>query len=376
MIHRIYDDLDRLLKPNKAVIILGPRRVGKTTLLTTYLQKTKYKYRLESGENLATCEILGSQDFDQMLRFISGCELLAIDEAQRIPNIAMGLKILVDHAPGIRIVATGSSAFDIMQYVGEPLVGRKRTVHLYPISHVELREELSPFDLSHKKEDYLVFGSYPEVLLAKSDAEKREILIDIANSYLFKDILEFHRIKGSSTIRNLVRLVAFQVGREVSLSELGQQLLIDVKTVDRYLDLLEKSFVIKRLWGYSSNMRKAVSKKGKIYFLDNGIRNAVILNFNRLMYRDDIGRLWENFLISERLKKQEYQPVYADNYFWRTWDKKEIDWVEMRDGKLFGYEFTWGKQKKSRSKVAWLAAYPGQAEFMTINQDNYLEFIT
>ncbi len=377
MIYREYQDLGTHLEPNRALIIFGPRRVGKTTLLTQFLQTTAFKYRLDNGDNVTVRDILGSQDFDRIFRYAEGYELIAIDEAQRIPNVGMGIKILVDHVPGIRVIATGSASFDLSRQVGEPLVGRKRTLTLYPVAQLELGRDLSPHDLTQSKEDYLIYGSYPEVLTARTEKEKRDILTDIAQSYLLKDILELDRVRGSATLVKLLRLLAFQVGSEVSRSELANNLEIDVKTVTRYLDLLEKAFVIFEVGAYHRNLRKELMKKSKYYFFDTGIRNAVISNFNRLSLRDDVGRLWENFCVVERRKKQEFhREIHANNYFWRTWDQKEIDWVEMRGGKLYGYEITWGKEKKSRSKAAWLAAYPKEAEFAVVNPENYLEFIT
>ncbi len=376
MLYRHYQSLETYLEPNKALILLGPRRVGKTTILTQFLKTTPLKYRLDNGDNLATREILGSQRFDEILRYVQGYELLAIDEAQRIPNIGMGIKILVDQVPGLRIIATGSASFDLAHQVGEPLVGRKRTLTIYPVAQQELLHNTNPYDLQQRKEDYLVFGSYPEVLTAKTEGEKRDILTDIAQSYLLKDILELDRVRGSLTLVKLVQLLALQVGNEVSRLELANNLEIDVKTVTRYLDLLEKAFVTFEVRGYHRNLRKELMKKSKYFFYDMGVRNAVISNFNRLSLRDDVGRLWENFCVVERRKKQEYSRLFANNYFWRTWDQKEIDWVEMREGKLYGYEMTWGKEKKSRSKAAWLAAYPDEAEFAVVNQENYLGFIT
>ncbi len=376
MLYRHYQDIEKLLEANKALILLGPRRVGKTTILTEFLKNTSLKYRLDNGDNLATRDILGSQRFDRIFRYAEGYELIAIDEAQRISNVGMGIKILVDQIPGIRVIATGSASFDLSHQVGEPLVGRKRTLTIYPLAQQELLHGASPHDLEQQKEDYLVFGSYPEVLTAKTEGEKRDILTDIAQSYLLKDILELDRVRGSATLVRLVQLLALQVGSEVSRLELASNLEIDVKTVTRYLDLLEKAFVIFEVRAYHRNLRKELMKKSKYFFYDTGIRNAVISNFNRMFVRDDVGRLWENFCIVERRKKQEYSRLYANNYFWRTWDQKEIDWVEMREGKLFGYEITWGTQKKMRSKNAWLAAYPNEAEFELINQENYLSFIT
>lgn len=373
-ISRHYNPKD-YLEPNKAVIIFGPRQIGKTTLLNNFLSRTKLKYKLDSGDNVSLQDILGSQDFEKINEFTSGYELIAIDEAQNIPNIGMGLKIIVDHTPNIRVIATGSATFELAGQVGEPLTGRKKTLILYPISQIELASENNPYELKQQLPELLVFGSYPRVATADSKNKKRDILEEIVNSYLLKDILAFEQVKGAKILLDLLRLVAFQVGSEVSLTELGNALEIDYKTVARYLDLFEKSFILFNLRGLSRNLRKEISKKSKYYFYDNGVRNAVISNFNNLELRNDIGQLWENFLVAERLKKQTYHKIYANNYFWRTWDQQEVDWVEERDGKLFGYEFTYSADKSKTKPKDWLNTY-SNATFEVINSDNYLKFIT
>jgi len=373
MILRVFDKLEKYLKPQRAVVIFGPRRVGKTTLLNQYLSKTKLKYKLDNGENLQVQEILSSRDFSQIIPYLNSYELYALDEAHRIPNVGLGLKIIVDQIPNIKVIATGSSSFELSGQVGEPLTGRKISLTLYPVSQMELTKQFSPFELNQRLPEFLVFGGYPEVLTSESRAEKIRLLEELVNSYLLKDILELEQVKGAKILLDLLRLIAFQIGSEVSLSELSRELGIDLKTVARYLDLFEKSFVLFNLRGFSRNLRSEINKKSKYFFYDNGIRNAVISNFNDLNVRDDAGKLWENFLVAERLKKQEYGLIYANNYFWRTWEGKEIDWIEEREGKLFGYEFKWGK-KKVKNPSGWLAAYP-QSSFKVINRENYLPFI-
>lgn len=373
-IPRIYQNLTHYLKQNKVLVIYGPRQVGKTTLLKDFLSTTQLKYRLDLGDDVITQETIGSRMTSKLQEYVGTYELIVIDEAQKIPHVGDGLKIMVDQMQGIFVIATGSSSFELSGQIGEPLTGRKVTLTLYPVSQMELKALYNPYDLKQNLEQYLVYGGYPEVVATGEIEEKKRILNEITGSYLLKDILELERVKNSKILLDLLRLLAFQIGGEVSLSELGQRLGIDYKTVARYLDLLEKTFVLYNLRGFSRNLRNEVTKKSKYYFLDNGIRNAIVSNFNPLPLRDDIGKLWENFLIVERLKKQAYQPIYANNYFWRTWEQKEIDFVEERDGKLFGYEFTWG-QKKVRSPKEWLTAYPN-AEFQIITRDNYFEFIT
>jgi len=372
-IPRIYD-LGDFIKPNKVLAVFGPRQVGKTTLLQDYLSKTNLKYKLDSGEDIRVQEVLSSQDFPKLIEYAEGYELLAIDEAQKIKNIGQGLKIIIDHIPEVKIIVTGSSSFELAGQIGEPLMGRKTALTLFPISQIELNKLYNNFELKNKLEEYLIYGSYPEVVSADSLSEKRKLLNEITNSYLLKDVLQLDKIKNSKILLDLLRLISFQTGNEVSLNEIAIQLGIDSKTVARYLDLFEKAFVVYNLRGFSRNLRKEITKKSKYYFYDNGIRNAIISNFNPLELRDDIGSLWENFLFSERLKKQEYQNIYSNNYFWRTWDQKEIDFIEERNGKLFGYEFKWNNKKTAAPPKDWKAAYPN-SEFQIINKENYLDFL-
>ena len=373
MIRRIYK-LEELIKPNKVLVIYGPRRVGKTTLLNEFLSGTRLKYKLDSGDNIRIQELLGSQDFNRILEYASGYELIVIDEAQQIPNIGMGLKIVVDQIPGIMVIATGSSSFDLAGAVGEPLTGRKVPLTLYPISHLELLEMYNRYELKERLDGFLIFGSYPEVVTSKSTKEKIAILEEIVNSYLLKDILTLERVKGSKVLLDLLKLIAFQVGSTVSLNELATQVKLDVKTVGRYLDIFEKAFVLKRIGGFSRNLRKEIVSKAKYYFLDNGIRNAVISQFNPLSSRNDTGILWENFMVTERLKKCAYKSIYGSFYFWRTYDGHEINLVEEREGKLFGYEFTWSGSKKWKIPKDWLNTYKN-AEHMMINKENYMDYV-
>lgn len=373
LLPRFYQPLEKYLKPGKVLVIYGPRQVGKTTLLQSFLEGTNLKYKLDSGDNITTQQILSSQEFSQIIEYVSGYELLVLDEAQHIPNIGLGLKIVVDQVPRLRVIATGSSSFELSGQVGEPLTGRKKTLILYPLSQIELADVYTRYELKKKLSDWLIFGGYPRVVTAHSKEERIEVLEEIVNSYLLKDILTLEKVKGSKVLLDLLRLLAFQIGSEVSLTELGSKLGINYKTIARYLDLFEKSFVLFNLRGFSRNLRKEVTKKSKYYFYDNGVRNAIIANYNNLNLRDDVGRLWENFLVIERLKTQEYRKVYANNYFWRTWDQKEIDWVEEREGRLFGYEFTFSAGKKPAPRD-WKTTY-SQARYQVVNQENYLDFL-
>lgn len=374
-IKRIYDDLNQYIEPNKVLVIYGPRRVGKTTLIQNFLKSYPHKYQLDTGEDIRIQQVVSSQNLDSLKNYVGNNKLIVIDEAQNIPEVGLGFKLIVDHIPGVSVVATGSASFELANKIGEPLVGRKWTKVLYPPSQFELAKDMTPFEAKNQLSSKLIYGSYPEVLTSTNSSEKRAVLLEIASAYLFKDILALEQIKSSQLLIKLLKLLAFRIGNEVSLTELGSQLGIDKKTVARYLNLLEKAFVIVSISPYFRNLRKAISKMNKYYFIDNGIRNAIINNFNNLDTRNDQGQLWENYLIVERLKKQAYKPIHANNYFWRTYDQKEIDWVEERDGQVFGFEFKWQKDR-TKNKSSWLETYPNEAVYKLINQDNYLSFIT
>lgn len=373
IIPRWYDNLKAYLKLNKVLVLFGPRRVGKTTLINQYLKTAKFKYKYASGDDLTVQNIFSSQNVKKIKEYCAGYRMIVIDEAQRIPKVGYGLKIIVDYVEKIYVVATGSSSFDLSGQIGEPLTGRKKTLILYPLSQLELGKIDNRFELKEKLEDFLIFGGYPEIITAKSSSEKKEVLFEIVNSYLLKDILELEKVKGAKILLDLLRLLAFQIGSEVSLNELSNNLKIDVKTVARYLDLFEKSFILYNLRGFSRNLRTEVTKKSKYYFYDNGIRNAIISNFNGLELRDDVGKLWENFLVIERLKYQKYKKIYVNNYFWRSWSQKEIDWIEERGGNIFGYEFKFTK-RKLRPPREFVQAYPS-AKIQLVHKENYLSFV-
>lgn len=373
MIDRFYEPLDRYLQANKVLILYGPRRVGKTTLLQRFLAGAPRRYKFDSGDNIRTQQILGSLDFSRILGYAEGYDLLAIDEAQEIPNIGKALKILVDQIPGIQIIATGSSSFELAGQIGEPLTGRKRTLHLYPLAQSELLSRYNRHELRQQLDSFLIYGVYPEVQEATTRNAKIELVSEIAHSYLLKDILAFDQIKNANTLFDLLKLLAFQVGNEVSANELATQLGINVRTVMRYLDLLEKSFVLVRLGGFSKNLRKEVTRNSKYYFLDNGIRNALIAQFNPTDQRTDMGQLWENFVVIERIKRRTYEQIYANMYFWRTYDGQEVDLVEERDGELFGYECKWSSRRAAKPPEAWARTY--QAQFSVITPDAYQDFL-
>lgn len=364
--------LINLAVPGKVVIIYGPRRVGKTTLLKKFIDDRK-DCLFTTGEDLFVKEFLSSSSVDKLKEFVGNKAVLIIDEAQYIPSIGQNLKLIVDHMPHVTVIATGSSTFDLVNQVGEPLTGRKSVIKMYPISQLELIALENAAQTKAHLESRLIYGAYPEVITMNDDAFRKEYLHDLVSSYLLKDILAFEGIQKSKKLIDLLILLAFQIGKEVSHSELAAQLSMSRVTIEKYLDLLEHVFVLVNIRGFSRNLRKEVTKTSRYYFCDNGIRNALINNFNPLSRRDDIGSLWENYLVMERIKKQEYERLWSNNYFWRTYDQTELDWVEERDGCLFGYEFKW--EKMAKAPKLWQETYP-DAKFESVNRENYLSFIS
>lgn len=367
------ENIRDLIRPGKVVIVYGPRRSGKTTLLKKFLETCDKKYLLVQGEDIFVQEYLSSQSIEKLRNFIGGNKLLAIDEAQRIPNIGLNLKLIVDNIEGVEVIATGSASFDLYQKLGEPLTGRKITLRLFPLSQMELSLVEAPLETKANLETRLIFGSYPETVLTQANETRILQLRELVSSYLYKDILEMNGLKQSHRLVKILQLLAFQVGNEISYSEIAGQAGLNRKTVERYLDLLEKVFVIFRLGGLSRNLRKEISKSQKYYFYDSGVRNALINNFNPINSRNDVGQLWENYIISERIKKQEYSRIQANNYFWRTYNQKEIDFIEERGGKLYAFEIKW-RREEALPPDDWRSAYP-DSEFSVISQENYLEFI-
>jgi hypothetical protein len=338
-----------------------------------YLSQTKLKYRFETGDDFRTRQIFESQDLQLISDHLNGIDIIAIDEAQRIREVGYSLKLIVDNIPDVKVIATGSASFALAGQVGEPLTGRKLTLNMYPVSVLELSAVYPKQELQQKLNDFLIFGTYPEVLTTDKKDEKIEILKEITGSYLLKDILEMDKIKSHKTVVNLLKMLALQVGNEVSFSEIGRQLQVDNKTVARYVDLFEKSFIIYPLSAFSRNLRNELTGKNKYYFYDNGIRNALISNFNSFDMRNDTGGLWENFMVLERIKRNAYKGYSPNLYFWRTYDQKEIDMIEERDGGLFGYEFKFGKKMPKPPKL-WTETY-NEASYKVYNTDNYLNFI-
>lgn len=369
----IQDKVLNRLQAGKVTVLYGARRTGKTFLLRHLLEGISEPYLFFNGEDTAVQQLLAERSVANYENLLGPCRLLVIDEAQKIPEIGAKLKLMVDSINGLKVLVTGSSAFDIYQQFGEPLTGRKISFWLFPMAEMEWATMESPLEREVRLRERLVLGSYPELVHLPDRSRKIEYLRELVSSYLLKDILALEGLRQSTKLLDLLRLVAFQVGSEVSFNELSRQIGMDTKTVDKYLDLLEKVFVIFRVRGYSMNLRKEIVKSPKFYFYDNGIRNALISSLNPLEIRQDAGILWENYVISERLKMQTYTGMAVNNFFWRTYDQQEIDWVEERDGQLFGYEIKWGKTT-AKVPVAWRTAYP-QAHFQVIHPGNFRDFV-
>ncbi len=326
-----------------------------------------------NGDDLSTADLLADRRVASYQRWLGNTELLLIDEAQMIPDVGRALKLLIDSFPNLTVFVTGSSAFDLTNRTGEPLVGRQLTHTLYPLAQLELAPIETYIQTRDRLTDRLLFGSYPDVVLMTNTNDRIEYLKGMVSSYLLKDILFFEQVRNTHKMLQLLQLIAYQVGSEVSNDELSRQLQLDRNTVVRYLDLFTKVFVLVRVGGFSNNLRKEVTKSSKWYFFDNGIRNALINNFNLPGQRNDVGALWENYLISERLKRNAYTRSQAIPYFWRTYDQQELDWVEETDGQLAAFEMKWHTDRVRFSK-GFRAAYP-TASLSVVNPDNYLDFI-
>ena len=374
LVRDLSKNIIKKLQSNKVVIVFGARRVGKTVLVKELLGKINEPVLSLNGEDINVHDKLAIRSVENYKQLLGSYKFLYIDEAQKIPEIGLKLKLMIDEIENLKIVISGSSSFDIHKDAGEPLTGRKYSFNLFALSENEYKQIENNIVKIDKVRERLIFGNYPELLHLPDREDKIDYLNEMVSSYLLKDILVYENIKNSQKIFNLLRLIAFQIGGEVSLQELGKQLGISKNTVEKYLDLLSKVFILHKVEGFSRNLRKEITKNSRWYFLDNGIRNAVIANFNPIESRNDIGALWENYMISERLKYQEYNRLSSNNYFWRTYEQQEIDWVEERDGSLFGYEFKW-KESKVKIPTQWKNAYP-DSSFEVINKDNFEKWLT
>jgi predicted AAA+ superfamily ATPase len=360
------------LKKGNVTILYGARRTGKTTLMNEISSiLSEQKVLILNGEDFDVANVLSSQKAETLRNLVTGYEYLFIDEAQNIPSIGKNLKLLIDTQSHISVFATGSASFELRGQLGEPLTGRSRFFTLYPFSLSEICKGY--IDALSKLPELLIYGTYPQVFMEPQLKEKRHLLENIRNGYLLKDVLVMENIKDSLFIMNLLRLLAYQTGNDISYNELARNLNTTVKTIQRYLDILEKAFIIFHLNGYSRNLRKEISKSPRFYFWDNGIRNAVISDFSPVEGRNDTGKLWENFCISERIKKQHYQETFSNFYFWRTYDRQEIDLIETRDQKLFAFEFKWGN-KITKVPRAFHLNYP-DTEYSTINRESFFDFL-
>ena len=374
MIQRVLqNEIASRLAPNKVILVFGARRVGKTVMMRQIVADFQGRTLMLNGEDYDTLALLENRSVANYRQLLAGVDLLAIDEAQNIPQIGSILKLIVDEVPGVRVLASGSSSFDLLNKAGEPLVGRSSQFTLSPFSQREIAQTENVLETRQNLESRLIYGSYPEVVLMTDNERRIEYLRDIVNAYLLKDILSIDGLKNSGKMRDLLRLIAFQTGSEVSYDELGKQLGMSKNTVEKYMDLLEKVFVIYRLGAYARNLRKEVTKAGKWYFCDNGIRNALIGAFAPISTRQDVGILWENYLIGERRKANDNGILHKNFYFWRTYDRQEIDLVEENGDKLTALEFKWGQKSPLVPKI-FRETYPGSA-FHVVNRENYLDFV-
>ena len=367
--------LDSKIGKGKVLLLIGPRQVGKTTLLKNILTSisSEKKVQFWNCDESDVRQFLSEANSAKLKSFVGNSDFIVIDEAQRVKDIGLTIKLLHDSFPNVQLAVTGSSSLDLSNSINEPLTGRKFEYNLFPFSTNELVNHTSMLEEMRLLKNRLVYGFYPDVV--NNPGEEKEILTNIVNSYLYKDVFEFQDIRKSSVIEKLVQALALQVGSEVSFNELGNLLGIDTVTVQRYVDLLEKAYVIFHIRSFSRNVRNELKKSIKIYFYDNGVRNSVISNFSPVELRSDIGALWENFLISERIKNNAYHNKHAKYYFWRTTQKQEIDFIEEVEQNLFAYEFKYNPKKvNSKCPVTFSNNYPN-VPFDVITSENYMDFV-
>ncbi len=364
-------EIEKRMKPNKVILLFGARRVGKTFLIKSIERNFKGTTLFLNGEDNNVRQLLNDCSKANYSSLLEGKELLIIDEAQSVPDIGKKLKLIADEIENIQIIATGSSSFDLLNLAGEPLVGRAQTFHLFPFSQEELMQVENRFEAYENLESKLIYGTYPQTI-GISNSEKEEYLLDIVNAYLLKDILAIDGLRSSAKMLDLLRLIAYQSGSLVSNDEIGRQIGLSKNTIEKYLDLLSKVFIIYKLSGFSTNLRKELTKSAKWYFYDNGIRNALINNFSPIGIRQDKGSLWESFMISERIKKKHFHLERGNHYFWRTYDQQEIDLIEVENEEIKAFEFKWG-EGKAAIPTAFKKHYPN-AVFSVIRKEDYLTF--
>ncbi len=363
--NRIYSKIGR----GKAIMIIGPRQVGKTTLILKYLEGVDYKFF--DGDDPVTRTVLDTPNTEQIRVLLGNKKVVFIDEAQRITNIGLTMKIIVDQFKDVQLWISGSSSFSLFNKLNEPLTGRKWEYELFPISWEEFEDYKGHLMAERQLEDRLRFGMYPDVI--NHPGEEIEILQNLVNSYLYKDILSYSGMKKPEVLDKLIRALALQIGSEVNYNELSQLVGVDKNTVEKYISVLEKGYVIFRLPSYNKNVRNEIKKGKKIYFYDNGIRNMVIGSMNEVNLRTDIGALWENFLIAERIKQNKYKFTLAKSYFWRTTQQQEIDYVEETGTTLKAFKFKWNPRRKAKIPKTFTAQY--NAEGAIISRDNFRDFI-
>lgn len=361
-----------LINDGKIVILYGARQTGKTTMSKELLDKLGGKTLRINADELKYVDVLSSRDYARIQLLIEGYDILFIDEAQRIPDLGINLKIIHENRPDLKILVTGSSSFDLANQVQEPLTGRTATFRLFPISLQELKANTTIFEIQHRLEELMIYGLYPALLNYGNALEKEKYLMELSNSYLYKDVLELSNIRNSSQISKLLKLLAFQIGSEVSINELAKSLGMSQETVNSYIDLMEKSFILFRLSGYNKNLRKEISKRDKILFWDLGVRNCLINNFAPFDMRTDTGAMWKNFVIAERLKFLTNNNRQVSPYFWRTYTGAEVDYVEEKDGVLTAFEIKYQKCRKQAPQT-WIDNYGNN--FHCINRDNFWEFL-
>ena len=371
---KIERQIEDKIGKNKVLLIMGTRRVGKTVLIQEIKTKFNGESLLLNAEDFDVQEILKNRTVANYKKLIGKATLLILDEAQVIDEIEAILKLMIDSMPGLTIIATGSSSFDLLNKAGDPLTGRQYQFHLYPLAQLEIGEDENYAETVQHLDERLIFGCYPEVFQFSSYQEKSVYLQQLVQSYLLKDILAYEAIRNSDKIIRLLRLIAFQTGREVSYTELGTQLGMSKNTVENYLDLLSRVFIIHRLPAYSTNPRKEISKGSKWYFYDKGIRNAIINDFRLPALRNDMGSLWENYLLAERIKKNAYQEKNVQYYFWRNYNQQEVDLIELTNGEINGFEFKYTTDKKTKVPPAFSAFYK-DASYTVISKSNYLDWI-
>jgi len=356
----------------KIIVLYGARQVGKTTLVKKILADLQVQGGYFNCEEVSAQNGLALAEASTLRAFLGKHKVVVLDEAQYVPDIGRKLKILIDTFPDMQIIATGSSSFELADKTAEPLTGRAFHFTLYPFSYDEVTKAGHLFTTEEELEKALRFGSYPEVFMFSED-QARERLDALASAYLYKDTLRFDDLKKSGLVRDLLKLIAMQVGQEVSYNELSRELGVSRQTVRKYLDILEQSFVIFTLHAFARNLRNEVKKSVKIYFYDTGIRNGLVQNYNRLALRDDVGALWENYCIAERQKWNANRSRKVNSYFWRTYEQKEVDYIEEEGGKLKGYEFKWNPKKNARVPAEFVSTYG--AEYSVINTENYRQFL-